>query len=90
MLIGDTKIVTVIGQENCINCKKLKKWLEHNKVPYVYVDFDNLLLDAQKDLAKSRRDAGLKQIGLPLYLYDGKLSMGHDVEELTKLFGGLN
>lgn len=74
--LDGTSIITVIGRNNCSSCQKLKDVLTQMDFPFIYQNMENLNQTAKMDIVDSRKRSDVKNIGLPIWIYKGKLYSG--------------
>ena len=85
--IGDINIVTVITQEGCKFCTKLKEYLVNKKIAFIEQDFDKLPKNFSRELFRCRKENNIKSVGLPLWIYKGELHEGFGLDYMNKILG---
>lgn len=74
--LDGTSIITVIGRSSCDSCQLLKDTLKKMDFPFIYQNMEDLDQTVKMDIVNSRKRSGVKNVGLPVWIYKGKLYSG--------------
>lgn len=73
-----TKEIIIYTTQKCRYCKRAKKFLGENKIPYVEKDIN-------KDKTYKEEHSKLNARGVPVFVIGNEISLGFDKDKITEL-----